>query len=152
MPANETIIAVPLGVEQTGQTRQFLVRLIEKLDIVLGYRGNDPYVALSQLESLATTDNLTVLEQAVLTVINNLLAADGEVTNGLIDALSESTDTAIAALKSASTVSDGDATKPTLTNPPTQGELQAMQDQIGDNASLFNDLLTALRGTEIIAT
>ena len=68
MPTNESIIAVPITVEQKGQVRQFLVRLVEKLDIVLGYRGNDPYVTISQLQS-ASSEGLTQLEQTILNVI-----------------------------------------------------------------------------------
>ncbi len=148
---NQTIIAVPITVETPGQTRQFLVRLVEKLDIILGNRGGDPYVSNSQLQK-TTSDGLTILEKAILTVISNLLAADSVVTTELLAELKEQTDEAIDDLKSSSTINDADTSKPTLTAPPTQTELQDMSDRTGDNATDFNDLLTALRGTGIIAT
>ena len=74
MPTNETLVAVPLHVEQAGETRKFLVRLIEKLDIVLGYRGDDPYVTISQLQDASTSasTSLTQLEQ-----IGNLQSDEG---------------------------------------------------------------------------
>lgn len=154
MPTNETLIAVPPNVEQAGQIRQFLLRLVEKLDIVFGYRGDDPYVPLSQLQSVQSSSatSLTILEQTVLKTITDLLSENSTITSQLVAAASESTAAAIDALKSPDTVPDADDSAPTLTTPPTQGELQAMQDQIADVASSLNDLLVALRATEIIAT
>lgn len=147
MPTNETIIAVPLIVEQPGQTRQFLVRLIEKLDIVLGYRGDDPYVSLSQLQSASSVaqDSLTQLERTVLDVITNLLND----TNGTFTQLLNNT---VEALKSQAVILDADMTTQVISNPPTQAEVQALQDQVVNNATYFNDLLIALRDTGIIAT
>jgi len=154
MPPNETIIAVPLSVEQEGQTRQFLVRLIEKLDIVLGFRGGDPYVSISQLQSVSATSasGLTTLEQTVLNVITSLLSDNSAVVTQLFAAAAAENSAAIAALKSGSTVSDNDESTQTITAPPTQAEVQNIQDQVVANAGDFNNLLTALRGTGIIAT
>jgi hypothetical protein len=154
MPANETIVAVPTNVEQQGELRKFLVRLVEKLDIVFGYRGNDPYVSISQLQdaSAANATSLTKLEETVLGIIQQLLSENSEVVTQLVEALSESTDESIESLKSSATITDADDSGPTLTTPPTQSELQDMQDQIATNAIRFNDLLDALRATEIIAT
>lgn len=154
MPTNETLIGVPLNVEKAGQTRTFLVRLVEKLDVVLGYRGDDPYVPLSQLqsESATNTENLTQLEQTILTVLTNALNSNSEVTVGLISALAEETNAAIDDLKSSSTVSDADETTQTVSATYTQAEVQSIQDQVVDVATQLNALLAALRGTEIIAT
>ena len=154
MPTNETIIAVPITIEERGQLRQFLVRLVEKLDIVLGYRGNDPYVSISDLQSASalSSDELTQLEQTVLTIITNLFTANDEAITILLAGIVNETGSAIDSLKSASTISDNDTSTQTITNPPTQAEVQAIQDQVVANAGDFNDLLTALRGTEIIAT
>lgn len=154
MRTNETIIAVPTTVEQQGQTRQFLVRLVEKLDIVLGYRGGDPYVSISQLQSTEATSaaNLTKLEQAVLKIVTDLLSSNSEVITSLIESIGESTESAIEALKSSDTVANADESTQTITNPPTQAEVQNIQDQVVANADSLNDLLIALRGTGIIAT
>ena len=147
MRTNETIVAVPITVEQQGQTRQFLVRLVEKLDIVLGYRGNDPYVSISQLQSESEA-GLTQLEKTILDIITQLFSDNSEV----ITALLISADTAIESLKSSSTINDSSTATQTISNPPTQAEVQSIQNQVVANANDFNDLLTALRGTEIIAT
>lgn len=154
MSANESIIAVPINVEQPNQTRQFLVRLVEKLDIVLGYRGGDPYVSLSQLSSTAssTNENLTQLEKTVLSVITALLSENSEVLTDLITGVITGTEEAIDGLKSASAIGDNDVTTQTISNPPTQAEVQSIQDQVVANGTDFNDLLIALRATGIIAT
>lgn len=152
MPTNETIIAVPITIEERGQLRQFLVRLVEKLDIVLGYRGDDPYVSISQLQTKASSDELTQLEQTVLDIVTQLFATNDEAVAILLAGIVTETGSAIDDLKSASTISDNDESTQTITNPPTQAEVQSIQDQVVANAGDFNDLLTALRGTGIIAT
>ena len=154
MPINETIVAVPITVEERGQLRQFLVRLVEKLDIILGYRGNDPYVSISQLQSASATadEGLTKLEQTVLTIITGLFNENSEVVTGLLEGIVSGTSDAIDELKSPNTVSDNDNTTQVISNPPTQVQVQAIQDQVVANANDFNSLLTALRATEIIAT
>lgn len=139
MPTNETVIAVPITVEQKGQTRQFLVRLVEKLDIVLGYRGGDPY---------ATTSNLTQLEQIVLSVIERLFELD----TSLADSLLSSTTNAIEELQSDEVIADADITTQTISDPPTQAEVSNLASQVASNATTYNDLLNALRETGIIAT
>jgi hypothetical protein len=152
MPTNETIIAVPITIEERGQLRQFLVRLVEKLDIVLGYRGDDPYVSISQLQTKASSDELTQLEQTVLNIVTQLFATNDEAVAILLAGIVNETSSTIDSLKSASTISDNDTSTQTISNPPTQAEVQSIQDQVVANAGDFNSLLTALRGTEIIAT
>jgi len=53
---NQTIASVPPNVEEPIVLKRFLLRLIEELDIVLGYRGDSSYVSQSQLVN--TTDPL----------------------------------------------------------------------------------------------
>ena len=154
MPTNESIVAVPITVEQRGQLRQFLVRLVEQLDIVLGYRGNDPYVSLSQLQSVSTlaSDDLTRLEQTVLDIITALFTENNDIVTNLLAGIITSTAEAIEALKSTSTITDADDSTQTISSSPTQIEVQNIQDQVTSNAEDFNDLLLALRETGIIAT
>lgn len=151
MQTNESIIAVPITVEQSGQTRQFLVRLVEKLDIVLGRRGGDPYVSNSQLAK--TTAGLTTLEQTVLEIVERLLTTpNSETIATLLAIATEETSGAIDDLKSSSTVSDSTTTLTPISAPPTKGEVEAVDAKLVANAADFNSLLTALRGTGIIAT
>ena len=44
MARNESIAAVPVDVKDPDTLKRFLDRLVERLDIVLGYRGGDPYI------------------------------------------------------------------------------------------------------------
>ncbi len=155
MQTNESIIAVPVGVEQPGQLRQFLVRLVEQIDLVIGRRGGDPYVPESQLNS-TTLAGLSALEQTILDIITQLFTTNSETAEELAIVIAGSTSDAITAaveaLKSASTVTDADSSTTTASASYVQAEAQEVADQVATNASRFNDLLSALRGTEIIAT
>lgn len=42
---NQTIVAVPPNIEEPQVLKGFLNRLIEKLDVVLGYRGDQGYIS-----------------------------------------------------------------------------------------------------------
>lgn len=46
---NESLFQVPASVEDPDVLKRFLDRLVERLDIVLGYRGDNPYAATSDL-------------------------------------------------------------------------------------------------------
>lgn len=145
MRTNESIIAVPISVEQKGQTRQFLVRLVEQLDLVIGTRGNDPYVPESKLNE--ATAGLSKLEQTILEIVEQLLTIDNTLALNILEEVNE----AIEALKSDSTVSNADTTIGTYSGPPTKSEVEALDAKVVGNAGDFNSLLTVLRETGIIA-
>lgn len=46
---NESLFQVPASVEDPDVLKRFLDRLVERLDIVLGYRGDNPYAATTDL-------------------------------------------------------------------------------------------------------
>ena len=69
---NQTLIAVPADVTETGTLQWFLSRLVEELDLVLGFRGSDTYVKTSELEAARVT--LTSLD-AVLSATNDSVEA-----------------------------------------------------------------------------
>lgn len=48
---NESLCQVPASVDDPDVLKRFLDRLVERLDIVLGYRGDNPYAATSDLET-----------------------------------------------------------------------------------------------------
>tara|TARA_R110000851_G_scaffold14313_5_gene48499 strand:+ start:10146 stop:10532 length:387 start_codon:yes stop_codon:yes gene_type:complete len=86
---NESIAAVPNDVADPQVLRSFLLRLIEELDLVLGFRGNDGLVRQSELTNAeqsitqvtGTTLAATALALAELTeVVSNTIAEveDGE--------------------------------------------------------------------------
>jgi hypothetical protein len=147
---NQTIIGIPLNVERAGETRKFLIRLVEKLDVVFGYRGNSPYATISQLQNVSSTagQNLTQLEQIILNTITENIST----VNQALQQANEDASDAVSALKSSSTVANASNATQTITSPPTQAEVQNIQDQVKNVADQLNALLAALRGTEIIAT
>ncbi len=66
MAQNETIIQVPAELGEPIQLRKFLLKLVENLDIILGFRGQDPYVTSKDLKS--SSDVLANLPSTVDTV------------------------------------------------------------------------------------
>ena len=48
---NETLIAVPIKLDNPRELRLFLAKLVEKLDVVLGYRGDSGYVTSDQFQA-----------------------------------------------------------------------------------------------------
>ena len=133
---NETLAAVPLDLDEAGQTRRFLLTLVEKLDIVLGYRGGPTYITAGSLAS--DLPQLNALELSILNIAQTA-------TTAYVDPL-------IAGLKSSNAVADADNTVNTVSAPPTQAEVAALASQIGANADTFNLLLASLKQTEIIAS
>lgn len=82
---NESLFQVPASVEDPAVLKRFLDRLVERLDIVLGYRGDNPYTATSDLtnavaklaqEAELVTSQFTAevenLNQQLLTLIAQL--------------------------------------------------------------------------------
>lgn len=61
--ANESIISVPPSLDDPITLRRFLAQLVEKIDIVIGTRGNDEYVKQSELTSVTTTLTASVTEE-----------------------------------------------------------------------------------------
>lgn len=82
---NESLFQVPASVEDPDVLKRFLDRLVERLDIVLGYRGDNPYAATSDLttavaaltqeaEQIATklVEETESLNQQLLTLVAQL--------------------------------------------------------------------------------
>ena len=145
MQTNESIIAVPVSVEQEGQTRQFLVRLVERLDLVIGTRGGDPYVPESRLNE--ATAELSKLEQTVFDIVQSLLTVDGDLAILIIEQANE----AIEALKSSAVITDANAVAEVMGASYNQVKAQAAADHTAAVATTLNALLAALRDTEIIS-
>lgn len=82
---NESLFQVPASVEDPDVLKRFLDRLVERLDIVLGYRGDNPYAATSDLtiavdvltqeaEQIATklVEETESLDEQLLTLVAQL--------------------------------------------------------------------------------
>jgi len=144
MQTNESIIAVPISVEQKGQTRQFLTRLVERLDLVLGTRGGDPYVPESRLNQ--TTAEISRLEIIVTEIVETLLSIDGDLAILILEQVNEVIET----LKSDVVISNADETAEVMGASYNQAKAQAVADHAAANAVTLNALLVALRDTGII--
>jgi len=73
MAQNETLIQVPSELTEPLQLRKFLLQLVERLDIILGFRGQDPYITRTDLQSSAE-------------VLANLPAIISEITSAVTEA------------------------------------------------------------------
>lgn len=69
---NESIVAIPPNVEEPLVLKRFLQRLIEELDQVLGFRGDNPLVRQSELNTATTS--VTNQAQTTLAGVAELLA------------------------------------------------------------------------------
>lgn len=77
--SNESLFQVPVSVEDPDVLKRFLDRLVERLDIVLGYRGDNPYAAASDLENAVSVlsqaaEELTVVVEEEAESLNSQLA------------------------------------------------------------------------------
>jgi hypothetical protein len=53
--ANQTLISVPANLEQPLVLKRFITSLIERLDIILGYRGSNSYASNTELAEQGAT-------------------------------------------------------------------------------------------------
>lgn len=70
--ANESIVAVPLNLENPEVLKRFLRTLVERLDIVLGYRGTGNDAALTRNQLRDTEDTLTSVAKEVVGLTNGV--------------------------------------------------------------------------------
>lgn len=131
MARNESIAAVPADISDRDTLKRFLDRLVEQLDIVLGFRGGDPYVStddqvrtLSELQSLLSELKETNAE--VASTIEEFQRKLDEIKQTLeeLSKLKEYQDTSIRDLNdtawtSASVYSSFTAIGSDIINPPT---------------------------------
>lgn len=68
---NESIVAIPPNVEEPLVLKRFLQRLIEELDQVLGFRGDNPLVRQAELNTATTS--VTNQTQTTLAGVAELL-------------------------------------------------------------------------------
>lgn len=135
---NSTLVSVPAKFDDLKQLRVFVVKLIEKLDIVLGYRGSAGYETAGTAESL-TTITLNTLNEAISEVEQTI-----DSLTAIIEDLSEVT------YKSETAIIDLSYTAPTISATYSQAEVQGIADDVATVADKVDELLAALRTVEII--
>lgn len=138
--ANETLVNVPTRFQDFKQVRAFAVKLIEKLDIVLGYRGTVGYEEAGTAETL-TEVTLTSLAETV-EEFEQVLDAFREDLNGLSDGINQ--------YKTTTAIADTTYTAPTVSATYTQAEVQGIADSLETVSDKLDTLLGVLRSVEII--
>lgn len=107
MARNESIAAVPTNVGDPDTLKRFLDRLVERLDIVLGYRGGDPYLTegeqaetFNELQQLLSElrDTSVQLNESIEAVREKLTEAESRIEE--LEALLEYQTTSIVDLNS----------------------------------------------------
>lgn len=144
---NETLIGIPHELRDLSAVRVFLIRLVEKLDAVLGYRGDAAYVSQSDID--AGTETVSVFLQGIISAVTAELSQSQSLAAENSRAY---TDEQIATLKSSTSVIDLSLLLPTISDPPTQAEVQDIVSDLTEIQTQVNALLAELRSVEIIAT
>ena len=62
---NQTIAVIPINVADEEELRKFLARLVERLDLILGFRGTPATTAATQAQTLTVAERLLALEARV---------------------------------------------------------------------------------------
>lgn len=75
--SNESFAQVPLDLEEEDALRRILQKVVEEVDLILGNRADDPYVAESDLEGERVS--LTSLNNSVTALRDSLETLDGRV-------------------------------------------------------------------------
>lgn len=85
---NESIVAIPPNVEEPLVLKRFLQRLVEELDQVLGFRGDDALVRQSELNSATSSvtqsaeTTLAGVAEALVTVQEQVAQLTATVEDG----------------------------------------------------------------------
>ena len=91
--SNQTLIAVPTNLDNGRELRLFLTRLVEKLDVILGYRGSETFTSNPQFAqdlhqfSAQTNTIANRLTQTETTLAEAIQALDEIQTAQTIDTL-----------------------------------------------------------------
>lgn len=80
---NQSIIAVPINFKDLGEVRQFLLKLVETVDIALGYRGEKPTVEQIEIPNLIASftydeEELAATNEVVINTATKLNAVIAE--------------------------------------------------------------------------
>lgn len=138
--ANQTIISVPTKFEEFKQVRAFAIKLVEQLDIVLGYRGNDGY----QTE----TDAADTTELTLTSIAATAFALEAELD--AVVARIDATENDINTIQQGTSISDTSYTAPTRSAGYVQAEAQGVADDLETVSDKLDTLLGVLRSAGIL--
>lgn len=131
--ANQTIAQLPVQAKSFEDLRPFLIRLVEKLDILFGYRGDTTYA--TEDEILKISELLTSATGSLEQAINLALVASKEYTDEEIAELKQEPETTL------------DYTARTISEEFDQIELQALADDVASIAAKVDSIITKLNAT-----
>lgn len=83
--ANQSLISVPPNLSDPVVVHRFLSRLVEQLDIILGYRGDSAFKYVNQEELSEQSTELTTLLQDYFEQVLSKLSSDGELDDEELD-------------------------------------------------------------------
>lgn len=81
--ANETLAQIPSDVSDPVALKRFLSTLVERLDTVLGFRGDTAYASDTNVKDLAanTTENFTTVNEAITAAQTDIESVTADVTD-----------------------------------------------------------------------
>ena len=149
---NQTLVGIPANFENFKQIRIFLLRLIERLDIVLGYRSTEGYASAAEVTSVitATKEDLITLKEATeqsLDSIDTLL----ETLETTLSDLSDAFNTFVEVIQAGTVITDINYTAPTIGATYSQAEVQGVADSVEDVSDKVDELLNILRTAGIVS-
>jgi len=132
---NQTLVAIPPKIDNPKDLRTFLIRLVERLDVVLGFRGNEGYSTIEQSANLA--GQIKEVRDNLATAVKDL---DSRVTSNTdaIDTLTPGTEVASLSLT---------AVAPSASY--TQSEAEEVANQVKAVADKVDEILTVLNSATI---
>lgn len=141
--SNESIIAVPSNVEEPGQARLFLNKLVEQLDVSLGFRfdaASGPSTNFQKKLTEARTPTGTLSEQ-IQDAVNRIavLEEDLAILEGLVEDIQQGT-----------AVTDLSYTAFTAAGTYDQSQVQDLTDNLKTTSDKVNEALTVLRAAGIM--
>lgn len=149
--ANGTLIAVPPNVDSPQALRLFLTRLIEKLDIAFGYRGNTSFVTQNDIASLASSDTLQKSIQELTQTGQSIFDQSKEYTDEEIEAVNETIENlSFTNNPEQAPVSDSSVAPLTMLGSYDQPQQQQLANDVIAIQDKVNEILVALRAAEIL--
>lgn len=150
--ANQTLVSLPPKIDNFDQLKLFLAQLIEKLDIVLGYRGSDKYASVADLAAL----NLNELQQQVTDAIAAIETLDGQVVElQAADVALQEVDAELTGrldvVQAETAIVDIAYAGVTVAALYSQAQVQGIDDQLKATSDKLDSLLAILRTAKVLS-
>ncbi len=147
--ANQTLIAIPAKFDNFFQVRTVLLKLVENLDIVLGFRGSDSYASVNALGVVQAQiqQQLTTLNQLISQEVMAQIDANQQIVTDSLEEITVRLDD----IQAATPVTALTYVAPAISAAYVQAEVQAIANNLQIVATKVNQILTVLVAAEITA-